>query len=235
MALLEFKNVVKNFGEIEALKDVSFEIDEGEMVFITGPSGAGKTTLLRLLIRQLRPLSGEIIFDGDDVAKIKRRRIPDLRRKVGAVFQDFKLLSERTVRENCNIALAIAKIPHDEWNSRVDHILELVGLSDRSELFPQQLSGGELQRAALARSLVMNPKIIFADEPTGNLDWDTAEEIMNLLQKIHQEGKTIIVTTHHKKIIKEYGTRLIELNRGVLVGDNKHGKIEKKEREGRKE
>lgn len=221
MALLEFKKVTKNFGEIEALKDVSFRIDEGEMVFITGPSGAGKTTLLRLLTRQLKPLSGEIFFDGDDVAKIKRRKIPELRQKVGTVFQDFKLLSEKTIRENCNIALAIAKTPRLEWDARVDHILELVGLSGRSELFPSQLSGGELQRAALARSLVMNPKIIFADEPTGNLDWDTAEEIMKLLSKIHSEGKTIIITTHHQKIIKEYGNRIIELKAGIVIKDSK--------------
>lgn len=221
MALLEFKKVTKNFGEIEALKDVSFDINEGEMVFITGPSGAGKTTLLRLLTRQLKPLSGEIFFDGDDVSKLKRRKIPELRQKVGTVFQDFKLLSEKTIRENCNIALAISKTPRIEWDARVDHILELVGLSGRAELFPSQLSGGELQRAALARSLVMNPKIVFADEPTGNLDWDTAEEIMKLLSKIHSEGKTIIITTHHQKIIKEYGNRIIELKAGVIVKDSK--------------
>lgn len=221
MPLLEFKKVTKNFGEIEALKKVSFEIDEGEMVFITGPSGAGKTTLLRLLIRQLKPLAGEIIFDGEDVSKIKRSKIPQLRQKVGTVFQDFRLLSEKTIRENCNIALAIAKTPRDEWDARVDHILELVGLSERADLFPSQLSGGELQRAALARSLVMNPRIIFADEPTGNLDWDTAEEIMKLLDKIHKEGKTIILTTHHKKIISEYGARIIELKKGEVVKDTK--------------
>lgn len=221
MPLLEFKKVTKNFGEIEALKKVSFGVDEGEMVLITGPSGAGKTTLLRLLIRQIKPLSGEIIFDGEDVSKIKRGKIPQLRQKVGTVFQDFKLLSERTIRENCNIALAIAKTPREEWDARVDHILELVGLSERSELFPSQLSGGELQRAALARSLVMNPKILFADEPTGNLDWDTAEDVMKLLDKIHKEGKTVIITTHHKKIISEYGSRLIELKKGEVVKDTK--------------
>lgn len=229
MPLLEFKNVTKNFGEIEALKNVSFEVDDGEMVLITGPSGAGKTTLLRLLIRQIKPLTGEIIFDGEDVGKIKRSKIPQLRQKVGTVFQDFKLLSERTIRENCNIALAIAKVPREEWDARVDHILELVGLSERSELFPSQLSGGELQRAALARSLVMNPKILFADEPTGNLDWETAEEVMGLLDKIHKEGKTIIITTHHKKIISEYGTRVIELKRGEIIKDTKKAKTKKED------
>lgn len=217
MPLLEFKNVSKNFGSIEALKNVSFSIDDGEMVFVTGPSGAGKTTLLRLLIRQSKPSEGEVIFDGKNVAKMKKKDVPALRRKVGTVFQDFKLLSEKTIRENCNIALAIAKTPSSEWNARVDHVLELVGLSERADFFPSQLSGGEVQRAALARSLVMNPKIIFADEPTGNLDWDTAEDVMKLLSKINKEGKTVIVTTHHKKIIQEYGGRKLELKKGSLV------------------
>jgi cell division transport system ATP-binding protein len=220
MPLLEFKKVSKSFGSIEALSKLSFSVAEGEMVFITGPSGAGKTTLLKLLIRQLRPSSGEIIFDGDEVGKIKRRNIPKLRQKVGTVFQDFKLLSEKTVRENANIALAIAKVPKEEWQARVDHVLNLVGLLDRSELFPSQLSGGEMQRAAMARSLVMNPKIIFADEPTGNLDWDTAEEVMKLLNKINEEGKTVIITTHHEKIVKEYGKRVIQLKKGKLAKDN---------------
>ncbi len=216
MPLLEFKNVSKSFGAIEALKDVSFDIEEGEMVFVTGPSGAGKTTLLKLLIRQLKPSSGEVIFDGKDVSKIKKKDVPALRRKVGTVFQDFKLLDEKTIRENCNIALAIAKVASKEWDARVEHVLELVGLSERADFFPSQLSGGEIQRAALARALVMNPKIIFADEPTGNLDWDTAEEVMKLLQKINKEGKTVIVTTHHKKIIHELGGRQLELKKGSL-------------------
>jgi len=227
MPLLEFKKVSKSFGLIQALKDVSFSVREGEMVFITGPSGAGKTTILRLLIRQVRPSSGEVIFDGEDVSKIKRRHIPKLRQKIGVVFQDFKLLSERTVRENANIALAIAKVPGEEWDLRVDHVMELVGLSDRTELFPSQLSGGELQRAALARSLVVNPKILFADEPTGNLDWDTAEEVMKLLERINSEGKTVIITTHHKKIVTEYGKRMITLKGGELTGDTGESAKEK--------
>lgn len=221
MPLLEFKNVTKSFGLIAAVKDVSFSIDEGELVFITGPSGAGKTTLLKLLIRQIKPSSGEIVFDGKRVDKIKRGDVPRLRQKLGVVFQDFRLLSEKTIRENCNIVLAISKVPRPEWDARVEHVLELVGLSDRAELFPSQLSGGELQRAALARALVVNPKIIFADEPTGNLDWDTAEGVMKLLKKIHEEGKTVMVTTHHKKIIKEYAGRLLELRKGELVEDSK--------------
>lgn len=221
MPLLEFKKVSKNFGSIEALKDLSFEVREGEMVFVTGPSGAGKTTILRLLIRQVKPSSGEIIFDGDNVGKMKKSAVPALRRRVGTVFQDFKMLAERTITENCNIALAISGVPKGEWAARTEHVLELVGLSERADLFPSQLSGGEEQRAALARSLVMNPKVIFADEPTGNLDWDTAEDVMKLLQKINKEGKTIIVTTHHKKIIKEFAGRVLVLEKGSLMEDKK--------------
>lgn len=217
MSVLEFNNVSKNFGSIEALKNVSFKVEEGEFVFITGPSGSGKTTLLKLLIHEIRPSSGKIIFDTLEVNKLKRWQIPGLRQKIGTVFQDFKLLNERTIRENCEIALAVARVSKNEWKTRVDHVLDLVGLSERSELFPSQLSGGELQRASLARALVVNPKIIFADEPTGNLDWDTAEGIMNLLARINSEGKTIIVTTHHKTIVSEYGKRILALKHGVLL------------------
>jgi len=219
--LLEFKNVTKIFGNIEALKNISFCIEEGELVFITGPSGAGKTTILKLLIRQIKPSSGEIIFDGKNLNKLKSRDIPRLRQNIGIVFQDFKLLTEKTIRENCNIALAISGIRNSEWAARTERVFEMVGLGDRADLFPSQLSGGELQRAALARALVVNPKIIFADEPTGNLDWDTAGEVMKVLQKIHEEGKTVIVTTHHKKIIKEFAGRVLVLKKGELVEDIK--------------
>lgn len=221
MPIVEFKKVSKSFGSTEALHDVSFSIDDGEMVLITGPSGAGKTTILRLLLRQIKPSSGEIVFDGEDVVKIKRGKVPKLRQKIGAVFQDFQLLNERTVRENCEIALAVVKIPQSEWKARVEHVLNLVGLSERVDFFPSQLSGGELQRAALARALVVNPRIVFADEPTGNLDWDTAEGVMKLLQKINEEGKTVIVTTHHKKIIDESGDRVINIKGGKINKDQK--------------
>lgn len=220
MPVLEFKKVSKNYGSVEALKDVSFEVEEGELVFITGPSGAGKTTLLKLIIRQTRPSAGEIIFDGESVTKMKRGKIPKLRRKVGIVFQDFKLLAEKTVRENCELALAVAMCPQKDWKKRVNKVLDMVGLAERSNFFPSQLSGGETQRAALARALVGNPKIIFADEPTGNLDWDTAEGVMKLLKRINDEGKTVIVTTHHMKIVKEYGKRVMVLRNGELEEDS---------------
>lgn len=215
--ILEFKNVTKSFGRIKALDDVSFKVEEGEFVFVVGPSGAGKTTLLRLIMGEIRPTAGEIVFDGKNIANLKNSEIPLHRQKMGVVFQDFKILSERTVRENVEVALAVKEIDEAKWTKIVDEVLQMVGLSDRSELFPSQLSGGEIQRVALARALVVNPKLIFADEPTGNLDWDTGEEIMKLFSKINKEGKTIIVSSHNKDIIERMAKRIIKLKGGRLV------------------
>ncbi|MEK7497853.1 MAG: ATP-binding cassette domain-containing protein, partial [Patescibacteria group bacterium] len=156
--ILEFKNVTKSFGKINALSDVSFEVENGEFVFLVGPSGAGKTTILRLLLGELYPTTGTIIFDGKDVSNLKSSEIPFCRQKIGSVFQDFKLLPERTVRENVEVPLAIKGTPESEWKSKVDHVLKLVGLSERSELFPSQLSGGEMQRVAIARALIYEPE-----------------------------------------------------------------------------
>lgn len=215
--MVKFKGVSKIFGGIVALKDVSFEVDKGEFVFITGPSGAGKTTILRLLLGEILPDSGEIIFDGVDVTKLAPRELPSFRQKIGTVFQDFKVLPERTVRENVEVALAVLEVPEGEWRGRVDQILKLVGLSSRSELFPAQLSGGEVQRLSLARALVVNPKLILADEPTGNLDWETAEAIMELFEKVSKEGKTIIMATHNKMIVDKLKKRVIKLKEGKIT------------------
>jgi len=218
--ILEFDKVTKNYGSVSAVKDLSFKITAGEFVFITGPSGAGKTTILKLLTRQTRPSHGKIIFDGKEIQNLKTGQIPKIRQNIGTVFQDFKLLNEKTVNENVEVALAIAGIEKKEWKKRVDNVLNLVGLAERANMFPAQLSGGELQRVSLARALVVNPKVIFADEPTGNLDWETADGVMKLLMKINEEGKTVIVTTHHKKIIKEFKKRVIDLKKGKLDSDS---------------
>ena len=215
--MIKLKNVTKKFGDITALSDVSFEVDKGEFVFITGPSGAGKTTILKLILREVLPDIGKAIFDGIDVTEASKKEIPQIRQKIGVVFQDFKVLPERTLRENVEVALAVSGIPQSEWPSRVDKILELVGLSKRSELFPSQLSGGELERVSLARALVVNPKLILADEPTGNLDWDTADEIMELFEKINKEGKTIIMATHNREIIAKLKKRVIKLSEGKII------------------
>jgi cell division transport system ATP-binding protein len=225
--VVKFTDITKTFGKISALSDINFEVDDGEFVFIAGPSGSGKTTLLRLLIRELMPDKGRIIVDRQDITVFKDKEVPYLRQKIGVVFQDFKVLPERTVRENVEVALAVVGVPQKEWQARVDRVLEEVGLKDRSELFPSQLSGGELQRVSLARALVVNPKIVIADEPTGNLDWDTADEIMSLFEKINKAGKTVFVASHHKAIIKKMAKRVIELNKGRIVSDTKNKKENK--------
>ncbi len=219
--MISFKNVSKSFGSINALNSVSFDIERGEFVFIVGASGAGKTTLLRLLLGEFKPTAGQIVFDGEDITNIKSSQVPYLRQKIGVVFQDFKLLKEKTIRENIEMALAIKQIDKNEWRNRTDQVLKLVGLTGRSELFPAQLSGGELQRVAIARALVIDPKLIFADEPTGNLDWETGEVIMELLEKINKSGKTIIVTSHNKEIIKRLKKRVIQLKDGKIVASKK--------------
>jgi cell division transport system ATP-binding protein len=209
MALIEFKKVSKDFGSIKALTDISFKIDKGEFVFLAGPSGSGKTTILRLLLGEILPSSGEIIFDEQKINDLSGKELPKLRQKIGVVFQDFRLLPERTIRENIEVALAVKRVHEKEWEERTTQVLKVVGLIDRSELFPAQLSGGELQRVSLARALVVNPKLIFADEPTGNLDWETAEGVMQLLVNINKEGKTVIVASHHESIIKEMKKRVL--------------------------
>ena len=238
--MLKIKNLSKSFGDIKALDDISFDIEDGEFVFITGPSGAGKTTLLRLILRDLLPDSGEIYFDDKNIIDLKPKEIPQFRQQIGVVFQDYKILPERTLRENVEVALAVINLPQNEWNARVDNVLELVGLSERASLFPSQLSGGELQRATLARALVVNPKIILADEPTGNLDWDTAEEIMELFEKINQEGKTILMATHHRMILEKYYSvpaggklrrKIVQLKDGKVAEIKQKGFKDREERD----
>lgn len=213
--MLSLKNVSKRFGNIIALDDVSFDVAEGEFVFLTGPSGAGKTTVLKLLFRELLPDSGDIVLNDQNIVELSKKKVPELRKKIGVVFQDFKLLPERTVRENIEVALAVVGLPQDEWKDRVNHVLNLINLLDRSELFPNQLSGGEMQRVSLARALVVNPQIILADEPTGNLDWETAKDLMDLFLKVNEEGKTIMMATHHQGLIDKIDKRVIRLVKPV--------------------
>ncbi len=215
--MVTFKNVFKSFGEIKALSDVSFEIKKGEFVFLTGPSGSGKTTLLKLILREYLPDSGEILLEGNSITDLKDSQVPVLRQKIGAVFQDLKILPERTVKENIEVALAVVGLSEDQWKARLDDILKWVNLDNRAGLFPAQLSGGELQRVSIARALVVNPQLILADEPTGNLDWETSIGIMDLLLKINKEGKTVIMATHNQMIIDKYDKRIIHLEKGKLV------------------
>lgn len=216
-----FKNVTKKFGSLVAVDNISFEVDKGEFLFITGPSGAGKTTILKLILAEIYPDSGSILVDGTDVRSYKSSQIPLYRQKIGAVFQDFKVLPERTVGENVEVALAVVGLSQNTWTERIAHVLKLVGLSKQVNLFPSQLSGGELQRVSLARALAVNPKILLADEPTGNLDWDTSNSIMKLFDKISQEGKTVIMATHNMEIVKEYKKRVIHIVEGRIKENSK--------------
>jgi cell division transport system ATP-binding protein len=215
--MVVFQKVNKNFGDTVALKDVSFKIEKNEFVFITGPSGAGKTTILKLLLTEILPDSGTITVDGKDIAKISQQEIPSYRQKIGVVFQDFKVLPERTVRENVEVALAVIGVEEKQWKERTDHVLKMTELLERAEFFPSQLSGGELQRLSLARALVVNPKIILADEPTGNLDWDISQEIMKLFEKISKEGKIIIMATHNRMLVEKFKKREIRLAGGKII------------------
>lgn len=216
------------------MEDISFEVKDGEFVFLTGPSGAGKTTILRLLLREILPDKGEIYFGNQNIVALVEKSVPLLRQKIGVVFQDYKVLPERTVRENVEVALAVIAKPQEEWRPRVDRVLKLIGLLERAELFPSQLSGGELQRVSLARALVVRPKLILADEPTGNLDWETAETMMNLFEIINKEGMTIIMATHNKEIVEKHQKRVIQLKAGKLVGESEN-KEEKEHEEEKKE
>lgn len=215
--MVKFNKVTKTYGDVCALKDVSFEVKDGEFVFLMGPSGAGKTTILKLILREIFPDTGEIHVGGVDVSKVSEKDLPGFRQKVGCVFQDYKLLNERTAYENIEIALAVLGIAEPKWKERVEKVLKMVGLLDRKNLFPSQLSGGEIQRASLARALVVNPDLILADEPTGNLDWDKADEIMELLERVNKEGKTVIVATHNKEIVGKMKKRVIKLSSGKII------------------
>jgi len=215
--VVKFKDVTKRFGSVMALDKVSFEVKKSEFVFITGPSGAGKTTILKLILGEYFPDTGQVEVDGTDVRVIKDEDLPHFRQKIGVVFQDFKVLPERTVSENVEVALAVIGLSESEWHERIMHVLKLVGLSKQADLFPSQLSGGELQRVSLARALVVNPNILLADEPTGNLDWETSEAIMELFEKINKEGKTVIMATHNLEILKKYKKRVIHLVSGKII------------------
>lgn len=215
--LISFKNVTKSYGSVVALDDISFEIKKGEFVFITGPSGAGKTTILKLILGEIIPNKGEVKVDGINILNLNEKNIPSYRQKIGMIFQDFKVLSERTVFENIAVALAVIGLPENEWEERGKHVLKLVGLEKQSDHFPSQLSGGELQRVSLARALSVNPKIILADEPTGNLDWETSDNLMDLLEKVQTEGKTIIMATHNMEIVKKYKKRIIHLEGARII------------------
>lgn len=222
--MIEFSNVTKKYDhDITALDDVNVNIKKGEFVFLVGPSGSGKSTFLKLMIKEEAPTSGRIMIDGIDVLKVKPKDVPYLRRKVGFVFQDFRLLYDRTVAENIEFALRVIEASDREITTQMKSVLELVGLSGKENFYPNQLSGGEQQRVALARALATRPPIIIADEPTGNLDPITAEGIFNSLMEINNIGTTVLVVTHAKDIVDKLGKRVIALDHGKIVKDEQGG------------
>lgn len=218
--MISFAHVTKKFGETAALTDVSFEVEKGELVLIIGPSGSGKTTLMRLLIKEYEPSEGEITFDGELLSKVHGGGVPKHRRRIGVVFQDYKLLPEMNVWENIALPLSIIGKSQAETESRVTDLLKLIGLTDKALLFPSQLSGGEAQRVSIARALATGPGIIFADEPTGNLDPETSLSIAKLLRQINKLGTTLLLATHDSTVLAALsGERKITLHKGELIDD----------------
>ncbi|HIU47969.1 MAG TPA: cell division ATP-binding protein FtsE [Candidatus Avimonoglobus intestinipullorum] len=222
--MIEFVNVTKVYeGGVVALSNANIKIENGEFVFLVGSSGAGKTTVTKLIMREENVTEGEIYLYGEDITKISRKEIPYLRRKMGVVFQDFRLLEDRTVYENVEFAMQIVGMSRREIRRRVPNVLNQVGLNYKAKMFPRQLSGGEQQRVALARALVNNPSILIADEPTGNLNPKTAMEIMEILENINSMGTTIIMATHAKDIVDVMKKRVIEIEDGIVVRDEVGG------------
>ena len=223
--MLELSHVKMRYpaSKTYALNDVSLKIEKGEFVFIVGSSGSGKTTLIKLLLKELDPTSGKIKVADTDYSKLKIKNIPKIRRKIGVVFQNFRLLKDRTVYENVAFAQRVIQTPGRYIRRRVPAMLTLVGLADKFKSYPRELSGGEQQRVAMARALVNNPDIILADEPTGNLDPKNSMDIMNLLNDINKRGTTVVVVTHNKEIVNEMKKRVITLKKGVVISDEKVG------------
>jgi cell division transport system ATP-binding protein len=223
--MIKFENVTMAYRKDgnPALKDVSFEIADGEFVFLVGQSGAGKSTILRLLIREESAQAGTVLIDDINIGMLPEKEVPKLRRNIGMVFQDFRLLPEKTVSENVAFALQVLNKSPDEIKQTVPAVLDLVGLLDKANRRPEQLSGGEQQRVAIARALVNRPAILMADEPTGNLDPDTSVEIMRLLDQINKAGTTVIMATHDAGIVDQMRKRVIEITGGAIIRDQAQG------------
>jgi len=225
MSLIDFRNVCKYYdGGITALKDINFSIEPGEFISIVGQSGTGKTTLVKLLIAEESPSAGRILVGGWDITGIKPREVPLLRKQIGVVFQDFKLLPRKTVGENVAFALQVSGAPSQQIKTIVPQLLKIVSLEHKADRWPKELSGGEQQRVVIARALAHRPKILLADEPTGNLDSFNTNEIIDLLKRINEFGTTILLVTHNKDVVNNLKRRVVMLDRGQIVSDQKEGR-----------
>lgn len=218
--MIKLENVSKSYSAgIPALNDVSLNIEEGEFVFVVGDSGSGKSTLIKLLLKELEPTEGTITINGRKLNKIRRRQIPKFRRNIGVVFQDFRLLKDRNIYDNVAFAQKVIGESNRSIKKNVPKLLSMVGLAAKYRSYPRQLSGGEQQRVAIARALINKPKILLADEPTGNLDANNAWEIMKLMEEINEQGTTVVVVTHNLEIVKAMNKRVITMQKGVVVDD----------------
>jgi len=223
--MIELKNVsmVYNHGQTRAVDDISLTIGDGEFAFLVGPSGSGKTTIIKMLTGEIVPVEGTISVNGMELTKMKRRHLPKLRRTLGIIFQDFRLIEDKNVYENVAFAMHVVGASKKEIAKRVPYVLELVGLQGREKRLPRELSGGEQQRVAIARALVNNPLTIIADEPTGNLDPAKSLELMLLLEKINELGTTVLIVTHEKELVNSFSKRVIAINNGHIISDGMDG------------
>ncbi|HLR11885.1 MAG TPA: cell division ATP-binding protein FtsE [Sporosarcina sp.] len=222
--MIKMNNVYKKYTNgVVASNGITIHIARGEFVYVVGPSGAGKSTFIKMMYREEVPSSGEVLFDGIDIAKLKQREVPSLRRRIGVVFQDFKLLPNLTVYENIAFALEVIEEKPEDIRRKVTDVLELVGLKQKARMFPNELSGGEQQRVSIARSIVNQPEIVIADEPTGNLDPDTSWGIMEIFEKINARGTTIIMATHNKEVVNTIRHRVIAIEGGIVTRDEAGG------------
>jgi len=223
--MIRFKNVTKIYPpDTYALKNVSLHIKPGEFISIVGQSGTGKTTLVRMVLAEERPTKGRVVIGDWDITNIKAREIPVLRRQIGVIFQDFKLLPRKTILENVSFGMEVSGLNLKKIREIVPQVLKIVGLDNKLNRFPRQLSGGEQQRAVIARALVHRPKILIADEPTGNLDSINSQEIINLLRKINEFGTTVVLVTHNREIVNSLRKRVITIDQGMIISDQKSGK-----------
>lgn len=226
--MLEFVHVDKTYkNKVCALNDCNFKIEQGEFVFLIGPSGAGKSTITKLILKEINPDRGKIYLYGEDITRLKVRKVPKLRQSIGMVFQDFKLLENKTVYQNIKYVMQILGKSSSEIKSTIDTVLDLVNLKDKKNAYPHELSGGEMQRVCIARSMVNKPKLLIADEPTGNLDPVTSMDIANALVRINERGTTVMMITHEKDIVNKLQKRVIQLDNGIIVRDEEGGMYEK--------
>ena len=219
--MIDFEHVTKQYkrGEKPALEDVTLHVDDGEFVFLLGHSGAGKSTLLKLILREERATKGRVLVDGKDVAKLRRHKIPYLRRQMGIIFQDFRLIPTMTVYENIAFAMHVTNIGRKQIKERVPYMLELVHLEDKAKVYPEFLSGGEQQRVAVARALAHSPRLVIADEPTGNIDPELSLEMMELLERVSKMGITVLVVTHEHELVHRFHQRVVTLQEGRIISD----------------